>query len=64
VTDFEKAAPGAAQYGISREEEYGQVVFAVRKLISPNLDPKAVAAFRKKRAQRQAAPVPASAPSP
>ena len=44
------------------EEEYGQVTFAVRKLISPSLDPKAVAAFRKKRAQRQAAP--AAAPSP
>jgi hypothetical protein len=44
------------------EEEYAQVSFAVRKLISPSLDPKAVASFKKKRAQRQAAPVPASVP--
>jgi len=44
------------------EEEFAQVGFAVRKLISPSLDPKAVEKFRKERAKRQAAPVQASSP--
>jgi hypothetical protein len=44
------------------EEEFAQVGFAVRRLISPSLDPKAVESFRKKRAQREAAPAQASSP--
>jgi hypothetical protein len=44
------------------QDEYAQVGYAVRKLISPSLDPKAVESFRKKRAQRQAAPVQVSSP--